>query len=195
MKQKYIIIISLVLILLLTAGCSSQSGEQSDGQEAKQSQDQGEESFSLGLSSFETMDIKEENKDQDIFKNYSLTLVNVWGTFCGPCIDEMPYLGELQKEYEPQGVNVIGIVVDVQDRDLQVMDDQLELANEIAETTGADYTHLLLSEDMLSVLNEFDAIPASFFVDRGGNIVSEFYIGSRAKKDWVKIIEKNLENR
>ena len=30
---------------------------------------------------------------QDIFKETDLTMVNIWGTFCGPCIREMPELG------------------------------------------------------------------------------------------------------
>jgi hypothetical protein len=107
----------------------------------------------------------------------------------------MPYLGELQDEYEPKGVNIVGIVVDVQDEEMEVNDDQIKLAMEIADTTGADYTHMIISFDMLQLMNQFDAIPASFFVDSGGNIVSEYYIGSRSKEDWVDVIETNLEKQ
>jgi len=134
--------------------------------------------------------------NQEVFNDYSLTLVNVWGTFCGPCIDEMPDLGELQKEYEPKGVNIVGIVVDVQGEDMEILEDQLELAKQIASGTGAEYTHMLITEEMIdSVLNQFNAIPASFFVDSDGNIVSEFYIGSRKKEDWATIIETTIENQ
>ena len=78
--------------------------------------------------------------------------------------------------------------------ELQVIDDQIELAKEIAASTGADYTHLIVSEDLIeSVLSEFDAIPASFFVDSDGNVVSEFYVGSRSKEEWVDIIEENID--
>jgi thiol-disulfide isomerase/thioredoxin len=107
----------------------------------------------------------------------------------------MPYLGELQNEYEPKGVNIVGIVVDVQDEEMEVIEGQIKLAKEIADTTGADYTHMLVSFDMLQLMNQFDAIPASFLVDSSGNIVSEYYIGSRSKKDWVDIIETNLEKQ
>ncbi len=172
----------MVLTLLLTVGCGNDS-DVSPGWE------------SAGLTSFQTQDIYGVDQDQSIFRDYSLTLVNVWGTFCGPCLDEMPYLGELQKEYEQKGVNIVGIVVDVQDEELNVVEEQLDLAKEIASGTGADYTHLIVSEDMIdSVLNQFDAIPASFFVDSDGNIVSEYYIGSREKEDWVDIIETNIKN-
>ena len=192
----------IVLAMILTAGCgaekSDSSGDQDKTQTEDQVQDQGqtdEDSEIVGLTSFKTKDIYGNDVNQDIFKDHKLTLVNVWGTFCGPCLEEMPYLGELQKEYEPKDVNIVGIVVDVQDEEMEVVEDQIKLAKEIADTTEADYTHMIVSFDMLQLMNQFDAIPASFFVDSSGNIVSEYYIGSRSKKDWVDIIETNLEKQ
>lgn len=201
---KSILFIILVLSLILTTGCGTenevkpedQNGTQTDEQSQEQEPSKEDETESIGLTSFQTQDIYGGEFNQDIFQDYSLTLVNVWWTFCGPCLDEMPSLGELQKQYASKGVNIVGIVVDVQDEDMNVMEDQRELAKEIAAGTGADYTHLLISEEMIdSVLNQFDAIPASFFVDSDGNIVSEFYIGSRAKEDWVTIIEENIKSQ
>lgn len=155
----------------------------------------GDESAGYGLISFQVQDIYGDEYTQDIFKDYSMTLVNVWGTYCGPCLDEMPALGELYDEYAAERVNIVGIVIDVQDEYLRVNESQRSLAQEIAEKTGADYTHLLVSEEMIDpVLSKFNAIPASFFVDDDGNIISEFYIGSRSKEDWADIIETNLEN-
>ena len=194
----------LVLSLILMVGCAIGTAESTDDQgntkteegDQEQEPSKEDEPVSIGLTSFQTQDIYGGEFNQDIFQGYSLTLVNVWGTFCGPCLEEMPSLGELQKEYVSKGVNIVGIVVDVQDEDMSVMEDQRELAKEIAAGTGADYTHLLISEEMIdSVLNQFDAIPASFFVDSDGNIVSEFYIGSREKEDWVTIIEENIKNQ
>lgn len=193
----FILIISTVI---LAAGCGAGTEVPSGEQEGAQTEEQGKLNDSgqetNGLTGFRTQDIYGGDFDQSIFKDYTLTMVNVWGTFCGPCLDEMPDLGELQKEYEPKGVNIVGIVIDVQDNSLKVIEKQQELAKEIAETTGAGYTHLIISEEMIDpVLSKFDSIPASFFVDSGGNIVSEFYIGSREKEDWVDIIETNLEKQ
>ena len=196
MKHKRLIFIILTLSLLLITGCGTTDKDQAGSKSENQTNLSGTENntaSSVGLVSFQTKDIYGEDKNQDIFKDYSLTLVNVWGTFCGPCLKEMPYLGELQKEYEPKGVNIVGIVIDVQDENLQVIDKQIDLAKEIVKSTGADYTHMIISEDLIdSVLNQFDAIPASFFVDSDGNIVSEFYVGSRSKEDWINIIEENM---
>lgn len=202
--RRGILIFILILSLILTVGCGGDSGTPDQEQNGTQSgglqQDQEDSSLggdldAIGLINFQTQDIYGNTVNQDIFKDYTLTLVNVWGTYCGPCLEEMPDLGELHEEYEPKGVNLVGIVIDVQDENMEIMEDQRELAKEITSGTGADYTHLLITEEMIdSVLNQFDAIPASFFVDSDGNIVSEFYIGSRSKKDWADIIETTLEN-
>lgn len=200
---KRILFLILVLSLISTAGCGVDTNIM-DGQEGTQTDENGVDKdqtnegdpAQIGLINFQTQDIYGNDVNQSIFQDYSLTLVNVWGTFCGPCLDEMPDLGELQKEYEPKGVNIVGIVVDVQGEDMEILADQLELAKQIASGTEADYTHMLITEEMIeAVLNQFDAIPASFFVDSDGNIVSEFYIGSRKKEDWVTIIETTLENQ
>jgi Thiol-disulfide isomerase and thioredoxins len=191
---KIIILLLLLITLISAGGCGAKSDNQSDQKEPQSKEldltPDKDYPESIGLISFHTKDIYGNEVNQDIFSNYPLTLVNVWGTFCKPCLNELPDLGELQKEYAPKGVNVVGIVIDVQDEEMQVIKEQQDLAKQIVEKTGADYTHLLISDEMIDgVLNQFDAIPASFFVDQDGNIVSEFYIGSKSKKEWTDIIE------
>lgn len=184
MKRSFLIL--LLFVLVITSGCSSGKDEP-DGSSGGSGE---------GLTSFQTKDIYGTEKDQSIFADYTLTMVNVWGTFCGPCLKEMPDLGEIHEEYEPKGVNLVGIVVDVQDQNLNVIEDQAKLAQEIADGTGADYTHLIISRDLIdAVLNRFDSIPVSFFVDKDGTIVSEFYVGSRSKEKWVEIFEENIKNQ
>ena len=78
---------------------------------------------------------------EDVFSGNALTIVNVWGTFCGPCIAEMPFLGQLAGEYADRGVRIIGIVVDVGNDPAA-----LEKARSIVETTGAGYLHLIPNE-------------------------------------------------
>ena len=61
---------------------------------------------------FKTTDTNGNEVTEKIFSDKDITMVNVWGTFCGPCINEMP---ELQKIYEslPKNANLIGIAADV----------------------------------------------------------------------------------
>lgn len=39
-------------------------------------------------------------------------VVNFWATWCAPCVDEMPELQELDDEFAPKGLRVIGIGID-----------------------------------------------------------------------------------
>ena len=39
-------------------------------------------------------------------------LLNFWATWCSPCKIEMPWFVELQQQYGPQGLQVIGIAMD-----------------------------------------------------------------------------------
>ena len=42
----------------------------------------------------------------------SVLIVNLWATWCVPCLREVPDLLALAKEYEKQGVKLIGVSVD-----------------------------------------------------------------------------------
>ncbi|MFT4623250.1 MAG: thiol-disulfide isomerase/thioredoxin [Myxococcota bacterium] len=42
-------------------------------------------------------------------------VVDVWATWCGPCVDAMPHLGKLAETYAPEGVRVLGLSVDTRE--------------------------------------------------------------------------------
>lgn len=42
-------------------------------------------------------------------KKGKVVLVNLWATWCGPCIAEMPHLKEMQEKYQAQGFEVLGL--------------------------------------------------------------------------------------
>jgi len=43
-------------------------------------------------------------------------LVNFWATWCKPCVDEMPMLSRLQRDLTGQGVQIVGIALDDEER-------------------------------------------------------------------------------
>ena len=141
------------------------------------------------IGTFTAKTLEGEDADQEIFAKAEVTMVNIWGTFCGPCISEMPDLGELNKEYADQGFQIVGIISDVN----KPGD---ETAQEIVEKTGADYTHLVASADLTQkLLSRVQAVPTTVFLDSNGNQIGEAYAGAKPKAKWAAIIEELLENK
>ena len=42
----------------------------------------------------------------------SVVYVDVWATWCGPCVYEVPFLIEIEEEYEGQNITFLGVSVD-----------------------------------------------------------------------------------
>ena len=130
---------------------------------------------------------------EELFANADLTMVNIWGTFCNPCIEEMPFLGEISAEYADQGFQIVGIVVDAASRLGGYDKGIVSMAEEIVEQTGASYTHLLPSADLINIkLNQVQYIPETVFVDKNGGIVGKPITGGKSKEDWKQLIDAYL---
>ena len=133
--------------------------------------------------------------DKTIFEGHDLTVINVWATSCKPCLSEMPELAKLSDEYEQNGgqVQIIGLCTDLVDMNANRVDSQIELANQIVELTGADYTHLVPDDEMLNFLMEnIIGVPTTFFVDSQGKEVGESVIGARDQAAWQEEINNRL---
>lgn len=145
------------------------------------------------LQSFSATDLDGNAVDQTIFADYDLTMINIWATFCQPCIGEMPELGRLHADYEEKGVQVIGLVSDVTTAEGTISESQVDLAREIVQTTGAAYIHLLPSEDLNRiVLWQIYAVPTTIFVNRQGDLVGYAYMGAADYETWAQRIEDTL---
>lgn len=178
MKKTLLTLFALIALLSVTvSGCAA---------EKKQ------------FGNFTANDINGNQVTQEVFAQSDLTMINIWATFCGPCLREMPELGEIASEYNTDSLQIIGIVADAEDGSGNIDQNQLALAKEIVSKTNANYLHLLPSSDLKNnKLNSVSAVPETIFVDRAGNIVGQSYVGSRDKAAWISIIEqtrKSLNN-
>lgn len=154
-----------------------------------------EESDATNAGTFTTQDINGETYTQELFQDYDLTMVNVFTTWCSPCVNEIPDLEKLHKEMAEKGVNVVGIVMDAVDGSGNPDQETIEKAKILAERTGATYPFLLPdSTNLNGRLNGIDTFPETFFVDREGNIVGEPYIGSGSLEEWRETVLQELEN-
>ena len=116
-------------------------------------------------------------------------MVNVWATYCDPCLSKMPAFAELTGEYPKEEFQIIGIVSDVKEEGSQ---DKMELAEDLIRQTGADYPHLPVNDSLYDAfLGDVSAVPTTFFVDRQGRI-ADTVIGAMDKEAWEEKINEFL---
>jgi len=145
------------------------------------------------LGTFKGQDINGNEYTQDMFKGYDLTLVNLFTTWCTPCVAEMPELEKLYQQWKDEGVNVVGFVLDVLDEDGKIVQENLEGAQELVKQTGVTYPVLIPDATNLNGrLNGIDSFPETFFVDGEGNVVGKAYVGSNDLEGWQEVVEKEL---
>ena len=144
------------------------------------------------LSNLQTVDIDGKEFSGKDFSDYDLTMVNVFATWCSPCVQEIPDLAEIQKEMKDKGINIVGVVTDTVDQTGENQE-ALEKAKLIRERSKAEYPFLIPDKSNFNGrLSGIQAFPETFFVDKKGQIVGETYSGSHNKKAWLEIIEKEL---
>ena len=144
------------------------------------------------LSNLQTVDIDGKEFSGKDFSDYDLTMVNVFATWCSPCVQEIPDLAEIQKEMKDKGVNIVGVVTDTVDQTGENQE-ALEKAKLIRERGKAEYPFLIPDKSNFNGrLSGIQAFPETFFVDKKGQIVGETYSGSHNKKAWLEIIDKEL---
>ena len=143
---------------------------------------------------FSGSDLKGNPVTSELFAENKVTMLNIWGTFCGPCIREMPDLAKLNEDNKHKDFEIVGIIIDILDQKGNVDPGIKANADLIISKTGADYTHIIPSEEMINEwLKDIQAVPTTIFVDSNGKQIGNAYVGSRSFKDWQKIINKILK--
>ena len=186
----------LVLPALLLSGCTGgtdgKTVETDPGAEAVssppvQEETPSEEESSAIFVTFEGTDLEGNTVSEDVFTQSKLTMVNVWATYCNPCLREMPGLGELAEEYNVSEFQIIGIVSDVREGEDQA------LVESLVQQTGANYPHLLLNDSINNAfMGSVSGVPTTFFFDGEGMYLGGV-VGSAEKSEWEELIHGLLE--
>src|SRR5690606_4682322 len=91
----------------------------------------------------------------------SVLIVNLWGSWCPPCVREIPILVDLQRGYGGRGLLYVGIAVDRRDA-----------AQRIADEAGINYPILYGVQSALEVAqtyrNDAGTLPYTVVIDRDG---------------------------
>jgi peroxiredoxin len=108
-------------------------------------------------------------------------VLNFWATWCAPCKIEIPWFVELQKQYGPQGMEIVGIAMDE--------NPNAEKIGKFSKEEGINYTVLLGNDAVADLYGGAEALPTTFYIGRDGKIVARAY-GLISHSE----IEKNIQN-
>jgi len=88
-------------------------------------------------------------------------VINFWGTFCPPCVEETPALQRLYEKYQDQGVELIGINLGEQ-----------PIVRIEQFVNRFDVTYPIVLDPELRIRDKYGvrSYPTTFFIDRTGTI-------------------------
>jgi thiol-disulfide isomerase/thioredoxin len=118
--------------------------------------------------------------------NGRVVLVNFMATWCFPCVAELPTLEALQRDYGPQGLQVVAVGMDLEGA---------QVLGPFAEHYQLRYPVLVADEHIITGQSPFGpiiALPTSFILDRQGRAVAAWQ-GVAGHEDLAKAIEKALK--
>lgn len=175
-----------------TAVKESETAVMSDGTVTLANPDSEERAF---FPAFETTTVSGKKVSDKIFKGNKITMVNVWGTFCAPCIREMPDLQKINEKYEGKGVKIVGVLIDTYDSiEDKNIESKVEDAKRIIDQTGVKYQNILASKSLNEAkLDYIFSVPTTYFLNEKGEIIGSEYVGSRSFEQWSDIIDDLLK--
>jgi len=119
----------------------------------------------------------------------SIKLLNVWATWCGPCIEEFPSLLKLREQYQSRGLELILVSADMPE-DV----DKIESFLRDQKVNFFTYLKTDSDEDFIKAMNPdwSGALPASFIYNRSGQLV-DFWTGDLTYEEFESKINPFLK--
>jgi peroxiredoxin len=98
-------------------------------------------------------------------------ILDLWDTWCPPCKAEIPHFIDLYKQYESQGLEILGVAFGREG---------VQAVRNFAKQYGVNYTNALANQELMNGYGPVNSIPTTFVIDQNGGIYKK-YIGYREK--------------
>ena len=121
-----------------------------------------------------------------------LTVLNIWATWCPPCIGELPHLEEISQYYNDKGVKVVGIMQDGVNEMFEPQESTIANGITLLENAGVTYSNLMPDIDFFSeYIAQMQVFPTTYFLDADGNIIATLQ-GAQDFDGWKGTIDDAL---
>jgi thiol-disulfide isomerase/thioredoxin len=111
-----------------------------------------------------------------------VVLVDLWATWCAPCIKELPHLQELSEKFSPDDFLMLGVVLESgEPQEIQAFIADKEIR----------YPQVLGEEGTKESFGPFLGYPTKYLIDREGRVVKRYFgmMGDELAADVEKLIE------
>lgn len=136
--------------------------------------------------SFETRDLDGNPvSSEDLFKQNTITMLNFWATWCGPCKAELKDLGELARRLPEQNCALVGMLYDSADKGA------IDQCKALLAENDAEYLNLMFPEDYEKQLGKQLSFPTTLMVDSSGTVLAS--IVGAAPEAYEPVIQKLLD--
>ena len=114
---------------------------------------------------FQLSDVNGKALNLSDFKG-RICVVDIWGTWCPPCRQEVPLFVKLQDKYGKYGFQVIGL----NDERGVSPEANLTTVKEFMANTSMNYPCAMITEEVMQQLPEFQGFPTTLFIDHHGKV-------------------------
>lgn len=172
-RRNAALLLAALLGMFLLAGCQS-------GETAKDPQENGSGGSEAELATdhsnvndFSAVLLDGTETDAaGIFEGKDVTAINIWATWCPPCVGELEALGAYAKTL-PENLQLIGLCLDGAE--------SAEAAAQLLEEKGCEFLNIKTADgDMQTLISEIQYVPTTVFVDEEGNMLTRSIEGAAA---------------
>ncbi|HEX8396652.1 MAG TPA: cytochrome c biogenesis protein/redoxin [Pyrinomonadaceae bacterium] len=111
-----------------------------------------------------------------------VVLLNLWAKWCVPCIEEIPTFNALQKDYEAQGLKIVGLTYE----------DEAPAVKAFQKEHSMQYTVAVGKQPSRSEL--YVGLPTTYLIDREGRVRQKF-TGIKSREQFETAIKSLLEEK
>ena len=121
-----------------------------------------------------------------------VVLLNFWGTWCGPCRQEIPAFIKLTEKYKKDGLEIIGITLTSgSPENIQSFSDKWGINYTLLTDIEGNETQVVTAKYGQVTGQRITGIPTTFIIDREGYI-RQRYVGPRSESIFYKDLEPYL---